>query len=188
MAGDINSSGGGTPPGDIFNFFPTGPRLDNGQGSLAVDASNFGSGGFFTGYWLTTGKPDNPADSSHSVPYGGTASLSNGVFVGGWYSITSSFSMTSGTSAVYVSPLDYGDLPEPKYDTTRKTSGASGPAHAVSDKLFMGTNFATDIDSEGDGQPNILAEGDDIVDQNDEQAVSFPKFCRTIRGCHSMRD
>ncbi len=28
------------------------------------------AGGFFTGYWLTTGKPDNPADTNHSVPYG----------------------------------------------------------------------------------------------------------------------
>ena len=57
--------------------------------------------------------------------------------------------MTSGTNGVYVGPLDYGDLPEPKYNTTRKTTGASGPAHVISDSLFLGTTFTTDIDAEG---------------------------------------
>ena len=38
------------------------------------------------------------------MPYGNTAPLSNGIFVGGWYSITNKFSMTSGTSGVHVCP------------------------------------------------------------------------------------
>ena len=89
VAGDINSSGGGnTPPAP----FPQGPRLDDGAGALPTGASNFSGGGFFTGYWLTTGSPTN----------GETGSLSNGIFVGGWYSSTTKFSMTSGTSGVYV--------------------------------------------------------------------------------------
>ncbi|MBC7884781.1 MAG: DNRLRE domain-containing protein, partial [Saprospiraceae bacterium] len=95
VAGDITSSGGGIPPGINPNSpYPQGPRLNNGYGALISGGSDFSGGGFFTGYWLTTG---NPTD-------GKTSSLSNGIFVGGWYSRTTEFSMTSGTSGVYFSP------------------------------------------------------------------------------------
>jgi len=102
VAGDINSSGGGkTPPPP----YPQGPRLgDNGTGALISGAKDFSGGGFFTGYWLTTGSPTNPADATHVLPYGDTASQSNGIFVGGWYTFTTKFSMTSGTSGVHVCP------------------------------------------------------------------------------------
>ncbi len=40
----------------------------------------------------------------------------------------------------------------------------------------MGTTFASDIDMEGNGQPNTLATGDNLVNQGDEQAVTFPVF------------
>jgi len=60
---------------------------------LITGAADFGGGGFFTGYWLTTG------DST-----GQTAPFSNAIFVGGWYSLTNKFSMTSGTGAVHVCP------------------------------------------------------------------------------------
>ena len=99
VAGDINSSGGGGNPPLPF---PQGPRLNDGSGSLVNGGADFNGGGFFTGYWLTTGSPDN-LDGSNQ-PFGNTAPLSNGIFVGGWYSKTNSFSMTSGTSGVYVSP------------------------------------------------------------------------------------
>jgi len=91
VAGDIGSSGGGTTPALPY---PQGPRLNNGTGALITGGSDFSGGGFFTGYWLTTG---SPAD-------GDTSSLSNAIFVGGWYSSTDKFSMTSGTSGVYVAP------------------------------------------------------------------------------------
>jgi SdrD B-like domain/Secretion system C-terminal sorting domain len=91
VAGDINSSGGGSNPPAPY---PQGPRTNNGTGSLISNASNFNGGGFFTGYWLTTGKPTT----------GESSSLSNGIFVGGWYTIATKFSMTSGTSGVYVAP------------------------------------------------------------------------------------
>ncbi len=91
VAGDINSSGGGSNPAAPY---PQGPRTNDGTGSLISNSSNFSGGGFFTGYWLTTGKPSD----------GKTSSLSNGIFVGGWYSTTTKFSMTSGTSGVYCSP------------------------------------------------------------------------------------
>jgi hypothetical protein len=96
VAGDIGSSGGGSNPPSPY---PQGPRFGNGTGGLITGGSNFSGGGFFTGYWLTTGDPGN----------GDTSSLSNGIFVGGWYSSTDKFSMTSGTSGVYVSP----NVPEP---------------------------------------------------------------------------
>lgn len=106
VAGDINSSGGGTTPPPPY---PQGPRLDDGQGALIPGASDFSGGGFFTGYWLTTGAPEmlytGPgADPLNPIYYGKTSSLSNGIFVGGWYTLTTEFSMTSGTSGVYVSP------------------------------------------------------------------------------------
>ncbi|MFM9944467.1 MAG: T9SS type A sorting domain-containing protein [Bacteroidia bacterium] len=97
VAGDINSSGGGSNPGAPY---PQGPRYINGTGALITNGSDFNGGGFFTGYWLTTGSPD--IAPGNVQPYGKTGSLSNAIFVGGWYSKTTEFSMTSGTSGVYV--------------------------------------------------------------------------------------
>jgi hypothetical protein len=90
VAGDINASGGGTNPSGLATYLG---EIDAIAGGTAV-----AGGGFFTGYWLTTGAPTD-AD---------TSSLSNAIFVGGWYSSTDSFSMTSGTSGVHVVPV-----PEP---------------------------------------------------------------------------
>ncbi|MBM7556619.1 Ig-like domain-containing protein [Halanaerobacter jeridensis] len=101
VAGDINSSGGGSTPAPPY---PQGPRFDDGQGALINGGSDFSGGGFFTGYWLTTGEPDTPFPPETDLIQGETQSLSNGIFVGGWYTITTAFSMTSGTSGVYVSP------------------------------------------------------------------------------------
>jgi len=97
VAGDIASSGGGSNPAVPY---PQGPPLNNGLGALITGGTDWNGGGFFTGYWLTTGDPSN----------GETHSLSNGIFVGGWYSTTNKFSMTSGTSGVYVAPAS---VPEP---------------------------------------------------------------------------
>lgn len=91
VAGDINASGGGeTPPPP----YPQGPRTADGDGSLIDGGKDFRGGGFFTGYWLTTGQPGK----------GKTSSLSNAVFVGGWYTLSTKFSLTSGTSGVHVAP------------------------------------------------------------------------------------
>ncbi len=91
VAGNISSSGGGNTPALPY---PQGPRYNDGQGNLIINGSDFNGGGFFTGYWLTTGNPDD----------GKTSSLSNAIFVGGWFTTSTKFSMTSGTSGVYVSP------------------------------------------------------------------------------------
>lgn len=91
VAGDISSSGGGSNPASPY---PQGPRYAEGLGNLITGGSNFNGGGFFTGYWLTTGDPVT----------GQTHSLSNAIFVGGWFTTSTKFSMTSGTSGVYVTP------------------------------------------------------------------------------------
>lgn len=91
VAGDISSSGGGNTPAAPY---PQGPRLDNGSGALIANGADFNGGGFFTGYWLTTGDPVT----------GKTQSLSNAIFVGGWYTTSTQFSMTSGTSGVHLAP------------------------------------------------------------------------------------
>ena len=99
VAGAVTSSGGGSNPPAPY---PQGPRYYDGQGNLITGGQNWNGGGFFTGYWLTTGTPTiNPGGQQ---PYGETSSLSNGIFVGGWYTKTTKFSMTSGTSGVYVGP------------------------------------------------------------------------------------
>ena len=89
VAGNISSSGGGSTPSSPY---PQGPRFNNGTGALVNGGADFNGGGFFTGYWLTTGDPVT----------GITSSLSNAVFVGGWYTSSTRFSMTSGTSGVHV--------------------------------------------------------------------------------------
>jgi uncharacterized repeat protein (TIGR01451 family) len=184
VAGDINASGGGSNPASPY---PQGPRSNDGTGSLCSGCANFSGGGFFTGYWLTTGKPDNPADANHSVRYGNSSSLSNGIFVGGWYSINNKFSMTSGTSGVYVSPnpateaeLDFGDLP----DTTSGTGAGNyqtllannGPRHTIG-----AIQLGAAVDNETNGQPNGTATGDDIAGATayppgDEAGVTLPQL------------
>jgi hypothetical protein len=87
VAGDIDASGGGGNPSGLQTYLDQIAAI---QGGNAVNG-----GGFFTGYWLTTGDPAN----------GDTSPLSNAIFVGGWYSSTDNFSMTSGTSGAYVNPV-----------------------------------------------------------------------------------
>mgnify|MGYP003645838729 CR=1 FL=1 len=91
VAGNINASGGGSNPSGL-----AGPlaEIDAINGGTAVNG-----GGFFTGYWLTTGDPSN----------GDNASLSNAIFVGGWYTTADKFSLTSGTSGVHVPPPESVD-------------------------------------------------------------------------------
>lgn len=102
VAGEISSSGGGENPAAPY---PQGPRLNDGAGNLINGGSDFNGGGFFTGYWFTTGKPS--IFQGNRQPYGETPSLSNAIFVGGWYSTTTKFSMTSGTSGVHKTKNTY---------------------------------------------------------------------------------
>jgi uncharacterized repeat protein (TIGR01451 family) len=115
VAGEIASSGGGTNPAAPY---PQGPRFNDGTGALITGGTDFNGGGFFTGYWFTTGKPDK-TDSGQ--PYGDQPSLSNAIFVGGWYSKNTKFSMTSGTSGVYVSPPTASGCAAPTPTAPNKT-------------------------------------------------------------------
>ena len=100
VAGQIDSAGGGSAPAVPY---PQGPRYDNGSGSLIDGGSDWTSGGFFTGYWLTTGEPTtlDPATGLYS---GVTSSLANCTFVGGWYTLTTQFILTAQSGGVHVSP------------------------------------------------------------------------------------
>ncbi|MBK9092966.1 MAG: hypothetical protein IPM84_09335 [Anaerolineae bacterium] len=149
VAGDINASGGGSTPSAPY---PQGPRLNDGQSALCTGCADFSGGGFFTGYWLTTGSPTNPADATHSVPYGDSSSLSNGIFVGGWYSINTKFSMTSGTSGVYVSPPAAPAIAVKKYvsvdnqATWDDAESAPGPTAIESSSVY----FRFEVTNTGD--------------------------------------
>jgi hypothetical protein len=78
-----------------------------------------------------------------------------------------------GTDARYVTctftntmqELDYGDLPEGEdpYDYGMTTYGNNGARH-ITGALFLGSS----VDGENDGQPNQLATGDDVSNNDDE--------------------
>ncbi len=100
VAGQLDSAGGGSTPAMPY---PQGPRYSDGLGTLIVGGSDWTSGGFFTGYWLTTGKPTT-LDPETGLYYGVTSSLGNCTVVGGWYTLTTQFLLTAQSGGVHVSP------------------------------------------------------------------------------------
>ena len=134
VAGDISSGGGGSNPAAPY---PQGPRTNNGTGSLINGGSDFDGGGFFTGYWLTKG---NPSDRK-------TGSLSNAIFVGGWYSSTIEMSMTSGTSGVYVAPAPCNTT-TPAYNPDINVTYVNVPVPGnvqTNDVVPAGTTYGTPV-------------------------------------------
>jgi hypothetical protein len=94
----FNNTTGLTPHGGLgaTNFINVAGDLN----------SSGGSGGFFNGYWLTTGDPSD----------GETSPFSNANFQGGWYSTTTKFSLTSGSRGDHLDPPVVGppiDVPLP---------------------------------------------------------------------------
>lgn len=64
-------------------------------------------------------------------------------------------------------PLDFGDAPDPTFPTWLTNNGAR---HVIVNGVQLGLN----LDAETDGQPNVLATGDDINGGlNDEDGVAF---------------
>ncbi len=121
VAGQIDAAGGGsTPPVP----YPQGPRYNDGTGALIVGGSDWTSGGFFTGYWLTTGEPTTQ-DPDSGLYYGVTHSLSNAVFVGGWYTITTEFELTAQSGGVYTSP-NPDTVSTPKIEVQKYVSADGG--------------------------------------------------------------
>lgn len=121
VAGEIDSAGGGSTPAVPY---PQGPRYDDGLGSLIVGGSDWTSGGFFTGYWLTTGKPTT-LDPETELYYGSTSSLGDCTIVGGWYTLTTRFLLTAQSGGVHVSP-NPATYSIPKISITKLVSPDNG--------------------------------------------------------------
>jgi hypothetical protein len=62
---------------------------------------------------------------------------------------------------------DYGDAPDPSYQTLQASDGAR---HVVLPWIYLGA----DIDGENDGQPSAAADGDDTSGGDDEDGITFP--------------
>jgi hypothetical protein len=108
----FNNTTGLTPHGGLTptNFINVAGDLD----------SSGGSGGYFNGYWLTTGDPTT----------GETSPFSNAIFEGGWYSTTTKFSLTSGSAGDHLSPPPVG------------APGTPLPSAAIGGVGLMGLLFA----------------------------------------------
>ncbi len=121
VAGNINAEGGGSTP--AFPY-PQGPRYYDSSSNLIIGGSDWTGGGFFTGYLLTTGAPTtlNPSTGLYT---GETLRLSDAIFVGGWYSLTTSFSMSEGTSGIHVAP-NPATFANPKVDIKKYVSPDNG--------------------------------------------------------------
>ncbi|MDZ7725412.1 MAG: GEVED domain-containing protein [candidate division KSB1 bacterium] len=63
--------------------------------------------------------------------------------------------------------FDWGDAPDQPYPTLQANNGAF---HRVVEEWFLGSG----IDAEADGQPTLLAHGDDANGSDDEDGVAFP--------------
>ena len=111
VAGNLNSSGGGSRPEEFDDF--NQELLDGGFGGM-------GSGGYFVGYWLTFGANGGVPisdDDGNIIGYtnGKTSSFSNFNLLGGWYTNTTDASIVSGSKALYVEPFssEFGVIPLP---------------------------------------------------------------------------
>lgn len=89
--------------------------------------------------------------------------------------------------------LDFGDAPD-SYGTLLSSNG---PRHIGFTRVYLGGSLGSSIDTELDGQPGVMADGDDSHDQNgtvavynrsDEDCLSngFPAVC-LLRNIYSLR-
>jgi hypothetical protein len=93
----FNQTTGLTPHGGL-----TSTNFINVAGDLNASG---GSGAFFQGYWLTTGDPNGDFVTGRYDAAGGeTNPFSNAIFLGGWYSTTTKFSLTSGSGGQNLPP------------------------------------------------------------------------------------
>ena len=78
--------------------------------------------------------------------------------------------------------LDYGDAPDSTVGVGvqdyRTSKADNGPSHSISTGLFLGTN-ATDEESDALGVAQLLAQGDDLDANNDEDGLSQVELVNT---------
>jgi len=73
-----------------------------------------------------------------------------------------------------VEELDFGDAPDPTYPTLLASNGAR---HVIGGPYFCDGSGGDAPDTENNGQPTALADGDDLdADGDDEDGVSIPNF------------
>lgn len=65
-----------------------------------------------------------------------------------------------------ITDLDFGDAPDPSYPTLLSSDGAR---HIILPGMYLGAS----VDPEPDGQPDLLAAGDDLNGSDDEDGVKF---------------
>ena len=175
VAGDINSSGGGSNPAAPY---PQGPRYNDGTGALIVKGANFKGGGFFTGYWLTTGDPTN-GDTSASEQWHLRRRL---VYPHRQVQHDLGHQRRLCVTPCYTvaAALDFGDAPTAAqsgfvgtYPTTLANNGARHTA--------TGPTLGTARDTEADGQPTPNANGDDNTGvPDDEDGVTIPALTQGL--------
>ena len=82
--------------------------------------------------------------------------------------LASTFELLSGqTDGVGDDGLDFGDAPDPTYPTLLASGGAN---HLI---IPNGPLLGFLIDAEPDGQPDPVAQGDDLAGLPDEDGVNF---------------
>ena len=139
--------------------------------------------------------PDGSSDSEFSMPFSvPTTSAANGY---ARFRLSTLGGTCTAASAVGVEPdgevedypvqialRDYGDLPDPALGTTsgdyRTLEADNGPMHPIVPGLRIGET----VDAEGDGQPNIAANGDDTnqsaaTPSDDEDGVNIASLAFT---------
>ena len=81
---ESSNGGGSTPPLP----YPQGPHVN---GTLIMGGTDWTSGNFFTGYWLTLDQKE--------------LSLKDGIIVGGWYTNTTDFALSEKSSGIRITPI-----------------------------------------------------------------------------------
>ncbi|MBK9358781.1 MAG: PKD domain-containing protein [Bacteroidales bacterium] len=68
--------------------------------------------------------------------------------------------------------MDFGDVPDDPANPTDYPTylSGNGARHSINPLVFLGSK----IDAEGDGQPTVIADGDDINASDDEDGIAMP--------------
>ena len=168
---------------DASGFY-TFTNLISGTYTVRVSYLNFATGGVLEGLNSSSTTEPNPEDDDNSDDNGqdnvNAADATTGGVTSGPIVVTpgsepnSDGDGTDGNLTVdfgFVA-YDWGDLPDSTVGSNYATGIAdNGARHAIAEGVFLGAS----VDSEGDGQPNTAASGDDGagVTPDDEDGVTL---------------